>query len=95
MIEAALLPQVLDAVTVLGGNAAADGMALAAALRERFPGLSFTVCSDDDIPPRLKPAAETPLCNLYYVDASEHCLKLSSDADSARGLVVAFRDEDL
>lgn len=95
MIEAALLPRVFAAVAAQGGSPQGDSMVLAASLRERFPGIGFTVCSDNDIPPRLKPAAENPLCNLYYVDANEHCLKLSSDAETASGLVVAFHDDDL
>lgn len=95
MIEPALLDQVFAAVVSLGGKASNDTVALAARLRERFLGIGFTVCSDNDIPPRLKPAAENPLCNLYYVDANEHCLKLSSDAETASGLVVAFHDDDL
>jgi hypothetical protein len=92
MIEPALLGKVIEALHSLGANASSDSLATAADLRQRFPGIRFTVCSDDDIPPRIPAAAENALCNLYYVDANEHCLKLTSDAEAASGLVVAFHD---
>ena len=63
-------------------------------LRGAFPGVHITVCGEDDIPPRLPAAAENAYCYLYYVDASEHCLKLTSDAEAATGLAVALRDDD-
>jgi len=46
------------------------------------------------VPPRLTPAAENEFCYLYYVDANEHCLKLTTDAESATGVCVALRGED-
>ena len=61
-------------------------------LRTAFPGVHITVCSEDDVPPRLPPAAENAACCLYYVDANEHCLKLTTDADAATGVAVALRD---
>jgi hypothetical protein len=63
-------------------------------LRAAFPEVHVTVCGEDDIPPRLPAAAESEHCFLYYVDASEHCLKLTTDASSASGVVVALRSED-
>lgn len=68
---------------------------LQADLRAAFSGMHITVCGEDDVPPRLPPAAENSVCFLYYVDASEHCLKLTTDAEAASGIVVALRgDED-
>ncbi|HEX8989842.1 MAG TPA: DUF6129 family protein [Rhodocyclaceae bacterium] len=67
---------------------------LAQRLRAAFPDVHITVCSEDDVPPRLPPAAENERCALYYVDASEHCLKLTSDAEAASGIVVALRCDD-
>jgi hypothetical protein len=63
-------------------------------LRRQFPGLRITVCSDDDIPARLEAVRETAAARFYYIDASEHCVKLSTDAESARGIVVALIGED-
>jgi hypothetical protein len=67
---------------------------LAQSLREVFPGKHLSVCNDDDIPPRLKPAAENAVCLIYYVATGEHCLSLTNDAEAATGIVVALRGED-
>lgn len=67
---------------------------LAEKLRETFPGVHFTVCGEDDIPPRLAAAAGNQFCELYYIDGSEHCLKLTADAGAASGIVVALRGDD-
>ncbi len=67
---------------------------LARQLRASFPGVHITVCGEDDVPPRLTPAAENEHCYLYYVDANEHCLKLTTDAEAATGLAVALRSDD-
>jgi hypothetical protein len=67
---------------------------LARQLRAAFPKIHVTVCAEDDVPPRLTPAAENEHCYLYYVDANEHCLKLTTDAESATGIAVALRSDD-
>ena len=64
------------------------------ALRERFQGIHFTICSDDDIPARLPSAAESSFCRLYYVSSGGHCLRLSDEPEGATGLAVAMLDED-
>lgn len=85
MISAELLERVAAAVTPSADEAD---------LRRRFPGVRITLCSDDDIPARLAAAHETAIARFYYVDAREHCVKLSNDAESASGIVVGLRDED-
>lgn len=85
MIAAELLERVAAAVTPDADEAE---------LRQQFPGVRITVCSDDDIPARLPAVRETAAARFYYVDASEHCVKLSSDAESASGIVVALIGED-
>jgi hypothetical protein len=89
MIESATLERVLGAVSP---RLTFDD--LARQLRADFPGIHVTVCCEDDVPPRLTPAAENEHCYLYYVDASEHCLKLTTDAEAATGVAVALRSED-
>lgn len=89
MIDAATLDSILAAVSP---RLTYDD--LARQLRATFPGVHVTVCSEDDVPPRLTPAAENKYCYLYYVDASEHCLKLTADAESATGVAVAIRSDD-
>lgn len=89
MIDASLLEAVLGGVSP---RLTFDEQARR--LRAAFPGVHVTVCGEDDIPPRLPAAAENELCYLYYVDASEHCLKLTTDADTASGVAVAMRSDD-
>jgi hypothetical protein len=103
VIDEGLLAQVKAALQGIPGAAATDNGNL---LRSRFPGLKLAFCSDDDIPPRIKAvdevfataeatgATQNPRYRLYFIDAGEHCLKLTTDADVACGLVVAACDED-
>lgn len=63
-------------------------------LREAYDGLRVVVCSDDDIPAHATPALGNHRCNLYYLDASDHCVRLTGDAGAASGLVVGLRDPD-
>ena len=89
MIDAGLLARIAEGVVPPLGY---DD--LTRRLRASFPDVHVTVCGEDDVPPRLAAAAENERCFLYYVDASEHCLKLTADAFSATGVVVALRSED-
>jgi hypothetical protein len=89
MIDSATLENILGAVSP---RLTFDD--LARQLRASFPGIHVTVCGEDDVPPRLTPAAENQHCYLYYVDANEHCLKLTTDAEAATGVAVALRSDD-
>lgn len=91
MIDAQILDAVLARVTP---PVAVAYDVLAQQLRGEFSGLHITVCGEDDIPPRLPPAAENAACYLYYVNSSEHCLALTTDAEVATGIVVALRGDD-
>lgn len=57
-------------------------------LRGLFPEIHFTYCSEDDIHSG-KPIAEADQFSLYLVDSSEHCLCLTTDYETATGLVIA------
>lgn len=76
------------------GQAVAAG-SLLADLRQRFPELHFTACSDDDVSPRYSPVAELPGHRLYLVAGSSgHCLTLTNDPGSASGLLLAATEDD-
>lgn len=66
---------------------------LLAHLRSGFADVRLVVCNDDDVSPRAKAAAGNARCNLYYLDASEHCVALSNDAETACGLVIGLIDD--
>ncbi|QQS52896.1 MAG: hypothetical protein IPM89_08035 [Candidatus Competibacteraceae bacterium] len=62
--------------------------ATASRLRQVYPGTYFTYCLDDDIN-GMEPALESAGFNLYLVDGSQHCLRLTSDLQVATGIVLA------
>ena len=79
-ISAAVQQQGLDELVVAG-------------LRERFPGIHFTYCMDDDICGP-KPAIESNGFNIYLVDGREHCLAFTQNTDIATGVVLAEVEDD-
>lgn len=88
-------PEFLDQVLRhVAGTASIVHEVLAQDLRTTFPGRHVSVCNEDDIPPRLQPAAENSICLIYYVASGEHCLSLANDAAAATGIVVALRGDD-
>lgn len=65
-------------------------------LRERFPALHFTECSEDDVSPRYQPALSIDSHHLYLVSgASGHCLELTNNAETATGILVAARIDEM
>lgn len=58
-------------------------------LKDCFPGLPFVRLSARDIDEPPFRTLET--YNLYLLDASEHCVKLTTDPAMATGVVVAQR----
>ena len=63
------------------------------ALREEYPGMHLTYAFDDDMVAMSVPN-ECQGFNVYYVDSSEHCSKLTSALERATGLVLAEVVED-
>lgn len=66
---------------------AGSGMPLIPELRTRFPGITFVRCSAEDVddPPYRAGSGY----QLYLVDCSTACIKLTSDPGTADGVVVA------
>ncbi len=59
-----------------------------ARLRSAFPGVSLTRCDASDM------AAETPVLqtaafDVYLIDTSEHCVRITTQPESATGLILA------
>lgn len=66
-----------------------------AALRERFPTLHFTECSDDDVSPNYRPAMDAGDHYLYYIAGADgHCLSMTNDPEMATGILLAEKAED-
>lgn len=76
-------------------GAAVGQDASAAALRQRFPELHFTVCSEDDVSPLYQPALSIAGYDLFLISGSSgHCLALTNSPESATGIVVAAKVDD-
>ena len=93
MIAAGMVEQVADSVAEASPFLA--DIDLQHLLRAEYDGLRVVVCNDDDVPTTMRPAHGNARCNLYYLDAGEHCVKLTRDAQAASGLVVALLGEPL
>lgn len=69
--------------------------ARAASLRQRFPDLHFTECSEDDVSPLYQPAFSVDRYDLYLISGSSgHCLALTNTPESATGILVAAKVDD-
>lgn len=64
------------------------------ALRQSWPGIHFTCCSEDDVPARLQPAAEGAGFAIYLVSGAQHCVGFTNHLEAATGLVLAATSED-
>ena len=62
-------------------------------LRNKWPDIHFTYCSDDDVcgPPAVR---EAEGFSMYLIDSRDHCLSFTSSTEIATGLVLAEHEED-
>jgi len=90
MITPDFLKQVCDKLA--DGNARRPSVDLA--LRQAFPGVPFTLCSDNDVPSRLQPMAYGDGFALYGINTGGHCAALTCIADAATGIAIALTDDD-
>lgn len=86
-------PDMLSQIAQHAAQGALDE-SLLGTLKQTWPDLRFTMCSDDDMPARMKPALSENAFNLYLIGGSEHCLSLTDDPERAIGVVVAQVDEE-
>lgn len=59
-------------------------------LRNTWPKLHFTVCTEDDVPARLAPAATGAGFAVYLVSGLTHCIQFTTQLEAATGLVIAI-----
>jgi hypothetical protein len=57
-------------------------------LRQALPGVSLTRCDASDVDTET-PALQTAGFDVFFVDTSEHCARITSDPETASGLIVA------
>lgn len=85
----ALTENDLAQLEALLGSAAVGENPLAN-FRQRFPALSLTRCDASDMGSD-KPFRTYPGFELYLVDGSNHCWRITADPTIATGIVVAQR----
>lgn len=90
MITPALLERVSHALA--DGNARHPGVDQA--LRAAFPGITFALCDDNDIPSRIAPLTTGTGFALYGIGSSGHCASLTSNIEAASGLAIALTDDE-
>ena len=62
------------------------------ALREAFTDIHLTYCMEEDMGIG-EPVRRADGFNMYLIDGCEHCLRLTTDLESATGIVLAEVDE--
>ena len=87
-------PELLATVSAALANGNAQRPGVDAQLRAAFPGIVFSVCSDNDIPSRLKPVAEGDGFALYAINTSGHCAQLTPQLEGAGGLAIGLIDDE-
>lgn len=59
-------------------------------LKQLLPGFSISRCDAIDVDNE-EPFIETETVALYFLDASEHCVRITKNPECATGLVVAAK----
>jgi len=83
MIDTQTLDDVLSFINSEGGEAD-----VILKLRTRWPDFHFTHCMEDDLCLE-QPVREGQQANVYAVDGSEHCMKITHDPEFATGILIA------
>lgn len=89
-----IVPETLDKIASSAAALGELNEGSLATLKQSWPDLRFTLCSDDDMPARMSPALRRERFNLYLVGGGEHCLSLTEDHLQAIGVVLAAVDAE-
>jgi hypothetical protein len=84
--------RVIDEINTLLNQHGLDEAAVTE-LRNKWPDIHFTYCSDDDVCGP-KAVRESDGFSMYLIDARDHCLTFTSSPEIATGLVLAEHEED-
>jgi hypothetical protein len=85
-------PERLDQVTAIVERAGLNEQTLGL-LRETFADMHLTYCMEGDMGVE-EPVRRAHGFNLYLVDGSGHCMRFTTDAEAATGIVVAELDDE-
>ena len=92
-MAAAIDASLLDAVARRAGELMLNEASVAH-LRREWPGVHFTLCSEDDVPARLNPAYQRDGFNLDLVSNASHCVGFTNHLEAASGIVLATLEPD-
>jgi hypothetical protein len=83
----AIATTALDEIRLLleGDGSAAERIA---SLRKAFPGVSLTRCDASDMDAET-PVLQTAGFDVYLIDTSEHCVRITTQPEAATGLILA------
>ena len=87
-----IAPERLDQLALIVQKAGLNEQTLSV-LRETFRDMHLTYCMDEDIGVGEAVRRESGF-NLYLVDGRGHCMQLTTDLESATGVVLAEVDPD-
>lgn len=90
-------PEITEALaTELGARVLAHGGSpeMLAVMRLEHPGVRFVVCNEDDVSPRLSPWLSLTGIQVFLLDASEHCVSITTVPERACGLLFALISDD-
>lgn len=79
--------EVIDAVAARVATGDIDESTVSK-LRADYADIHFTWCMEDDLGAE-EPVRECDGFNIYLVDGEGHCLKLTTNAEVANGIVIA------
>jgi hypothetical protein len=85
-------PERLDQLALIVQRAGLNEQTLSV-LRETFADMHLTYCMDEDVGVT-EPVRSEPGFNLYLVDGRGHCMQLTTDHESATGVVLAEVEPD-
>lgn len=88
MIESHVIEKIAEKIRESG----LDG-SITASLREQWPDIHFTYCSDDDVH-HANPVYGNGDFFIYLVDSSDHCIHFTSSYESATGVVIAECEDE-
>jgi hypothetical protein len=89
-----IAPETLENIAITAASLGALNDESLVTLKQTWPDLRFTLCSNEDMPARMPPALQRAGFNLYMVGSGEHCISLTTDMEQAVGVVLAWVDEE-
>jgi hypothetical protein len=86
----AITPENIEQIQAMLTASATTTSERIATLRKTIPGLSITRCDASDVDAE-KPWFETSDLDVYLLDTSDHCARITNAPQNATGLIIAVK----